>query len=39
MKGSLVAIVTPMHDDGAVDCKSFNKLIQFHEEQGTMVLS
>ena len=35
MKGSLVAIVTPMHDDGAVDYESFNKLIQFHEEQGT----
>ena len=35
MKGSLVAIVTPMHDDGAVDYESFNKLFQFHEEQGT----
>ena len=35
MKGSLVAIVTPMHDDGAVDYESFKKLIQFHEEQGT----
>ena len=34
-KGSLVAIVTPMHEDGSLDLKSFRSLIDFHIEQGT----
>ena len=34
-KGSLVAIVTPMHEDGSLDLKSFRALIDFHIEQGT----
>ena len=34
-KGSLVAIVTPMHEDGSLDLKSFRALIDFHVEQGT----
>lgn len=29
-KGSLVAIVTPMHEDGALDLGKFCKLIDFH---------
>ena len=34
-KGSLVAIVTPMHEDGSLDLESFRTLIDFHVEQGT----
>ena len=34
-KGSLVAIVTPMHEDGSLDLESFRSLIDFHVEQGT----
>ncbi len=34
-KGSLVAIVTPMHEDGRLDLESFRTLIDFHVEQGT----
>ncbi len=34
-KGSLVAIVTPMHEDGSLDLKNFRALIDFHIEQGT----
>ena len=34
-KGSLVAIVTPMHEDGSLDLESFGTLIDFHVEQGT----
>lgn len=33
--GSIVAIVTPMHDDGSVDYASLRKLIDWHVEQGT----
>lgn len=29
-KGSLVAIVTPMHEDGALDLEKFRELIDFH---------
>lgn len=34
-KGSLVAIVTPMHEDGRLDLERFRNLIDFHVEQGT----
>ena len=33
--GSMVAIVTPMHDDGSLDLDSFRGLIDFHIGQGT----
>ncbi len=33
--GSMVALVTPMHEDGAVDEDSLRKLVDFHVEQGT----
>jgi len=33
--GSIVAIVTPMHDDGSVDYATLRKLIEWHIEQGT----
>jgi len=35
LKGSLVAIVTPMHDDGALDLDALRRLIEFHIQQQT----
>jgi 4-hydroxy-tetrahydrodipicolinate synthase len=35
LKGSLVAIVTPMHADGSLDIDSLRTLIDFHIDQGT----
>ncbi len=35
IKGSIVAIVTPMQDDGSLDMAAFRALIDFHVEQGT----
>jgi 4-hydroxy-tetrahydrodipicolinate synthase len=35
IKGSIVAIVTPMHADGSLDLDAFRGLIDFHVEQGT----
>lgn len=35
IKGSIVAIVTPMQEDGSLDLPSFRALIDFHIEQGT----
>lgn len=35
MKGSLVAIVTPMNDAGELDLERFRALIDFHVAQGT----
>ncbi len=37
-KGSLVALVTPMSDDGAIDYPQLEALIDFHVEQGTDAL-
>ncbi|MFT4929726.1 MAG: 4-hydroxy-tetrahydrodipicolinate synthase [Phenylobacterium sp.] len=34
-KGSIVALVTPMLDDGSVDFASMGKLIEYHIENGT----
>ncbi len=36
--GSMVALVTPMRDDGAVDEQSFAQLVEFHVENGTDAL-
>lgn len=33
--GSMVALVTPMHDDGTVDEASLQRLIDFHVDNGT----
>jgi 4-hydroxy-tetrahydrodipicolinate synthase len=33
--GSMVAIVTPMHDDGSLDFDAFRKLIDWHIAEGT----
>ena len=35
IKGSLVAIVTPMHEDGSLDLHTYRALIDWHIEQGT----
>jgi 4-hydroxy-tetrahydrodipicolinate synthase len=35
ISGSIVAIVTPMQDDGRLDFERFKTLIDFHIEQGT----
>ena len=35
IKGSLVAIVTPMNADGSLDMAAFRALVDFHIEQGT----
>jgi 4-hydroxy-tetrahydrodipicolinate synthase len=35
LKGSLVAIVTPMRDDGALDFDAFRRLIDWHIAEGT----
>ncbi|MEW6313690.1 MAG: 4-hydroxy-tetrahydrodipicolinate synthase [Pseudomonadota bacterium] len=35
LKGSLVAIVTPMQEDGGLDLERFQRLIDFHVQQGS----
>jgi len=35
IQGSIVAIVTPMHEDGSLDLAAFRALIDFHVAQGT----
>jgi len=35
IKGSLVAIATPMHEDGSLDLASLRKLVDWHVEEGT----
>ncbi|BBJ24426.1 4-hydroxy-tetrahydrodipicolinate synthase [Candidatus Nitrotoga sp. AM1P] len=35
IKGSIVAIVTPMHEDGSLDLAAFRALIDFHIMHGT----
>ena len=35
LKGSIVALVTPMHEDGSIDYPSLRKLIDWHVAEGT----
>jgi 4-hydroxy-tetrahydrodipicolinate synthase len=35
IRGSIVALVTPMHADGAVDWEGLRNLVDWHVEQGT----
>ena len=35
LTGSIVALVTPMHDDGSVDYPTLRKLIDWHVQEGT----
>jgi 4-hydroxy-tetrahydrodipicolinate synthase len=38
IKGSIVAIVTPMHDDGSIDYDSYRQLIDWHVAEGTAAI-
>ena len=35
LKGSIVALATPMHDDGSVDYPALRRLIDWHIDEGT----
>jgi 4-hydroxy-tetrahydrodipicolinate synthase len=35
LQGSMVALVTPMHEDGSLDADSLRALVEWHVEQGT----
>ena len=35
IQGSIVALVTPMEEDGALDFQALDRLVEFHIEQGT----
>jgi len=37
-RGSMVALVTPMHPDGSVDFDSLSQLVEFHIENGTSAI-
>lgn len=37
-RGSIVALITPMHEDGGIDEESLRRLIDFHVEGGTSAL-
>ena len=37
-RGSIVALITPMHEDGSVDEDSLRRLVDFHVEQGTSAI-
>jgi len=36
--GSIVAIATPMHEDGAIDYKRFKSLVEWHQREGTSAI-
>ena len=38
IKGSIVAIVTPMHEDGRLDLDSYRRLIDWHISEGTRAI-
>ena len=38
LKGSCVALVTPMQEDGAIDWQALSRLVHWHMEQGTDAL-
>lgn len=35
LKGSIVALITPMTEDGSIDLENLQKLVDFHVENGT----
>ena len=37
-QGSIVAIVSPMHEDGSLDLESYRKLIDWHIASGTSAI-
>ena len=38
LKGSMVAIVTPMHEDGKLDLVAFRELVEWHIREGTSAI-
>ena len=38
INASIVAIVTPMHEDGSLDLDAYRRLIDWHVEQGTSAI-
>ena len=38
LQGSLVALITPMHEDGSIDFEQLNNLIDWHIESGTAAI-
>ena len=38
IKGSLVAIITPMHEDGSLDLPAYRRLIDWHIAEGTAAI-
>ncbi len=38
IKGSIVAIVTPMHEDGSLDLDGYRRLIDWHIAEGTAAI-
>ena len=38
LRGSLVAIVSPMHEDGSLDLEAFGRLIDWHIAEGTSAI-
>jgi len=38
IKGSIVAIVSPMHEDGSLDFDAYRRLIDWHIEEGTQAI-
>jgi len=39
VRGSIVALVTPLHEDGSIDIPALKRLIDWHIEQGTACIS
>ncbi len=37
-RGSMVALVTPMHEDGSLDFDALRRLVEFHVENGTTAI-
>ena len=35
LNGSIVALITPMHENGEVDFESLSNLVEWHIEEGT----
>ena len=38
IKGSIVAIVTPMHEDGSLDLDAYRRLVDWHIQEGTAAI-
>ena len=38
IKGSLVAVVSPMHEDGSLDLDALRRLVEWHIGEGTSAI-